>query len=793
MFQVLGNVVARFWPIWLALWVLALALAWRFAPSWQTVVDFGEVGSLPPRSPSVRGDRLCQEAFPNDYAPSSIVLVFTRADGEVGEKDFEFTKRELTERLSRSISTEQKDLIAARRTPDENGSGALLVSPDKKSALVLVELKTPFQDPRNVAIIDSIEKVLEQLRAEKKLPAGLEAAVAGSAVAGRDLDRAEADSVRAIEVWTIVIVIALLMLLYRAPVAALIPLATVFVAVGVALPMLTSLAKAGVFSLSADLRVFITVLSYGAGVDYCMFLIARYREELDAGAQPRHAVSRAIAKVGGAITASAATVIFGIGALAFAHFAKIHQAGLVIPLALTVALLGTLTFAGPLLALAGPWAFWPERVDRTAKHARPRLLQRLLHGRVIPDLWPKLADLLLRRPGGVWLGTVAVMMPLVIIALLHRDDTNFNPLSDLPPDAPSAVGTRALEKHFPVGALGSVVILVQNDHLDFSGDAGVKKIDSLTQALISRRDELELADVRSIALPLGTSVAAREQLTEIKGKKENVESAVREEAERYYLSREGNMAGHVTRIDLTLDTNPLNRRGIASLERIEKALPELLPAGLRGSRIEIIGPTASLRDLSDVKRDDERLIQILAPVIVFVLLVILLRRVIVSAYLIVSVLFSYFATLGLTYLVFSALGGPDFDGLDWKVPIFLFTILVAVGEDYNIFLLTRVQEEQARHGPLNAIPIALARTGSVISSCGLIMAGTFASLLSGSLRAMKELGFALAVGVMIDTLVVRPILVPAFLILVQRIFPGRFGREMALGERESQTAASQQN
>ena len=198
--------------------------------------------------------------------------------------------------------------------------------------------------------------------------------------------------------------------------------------------------------------------------------------------------------------------------------------------------------------------------------------------------------------------------------------------------------------------------------------------------------------------------------------------------------------------------------------------------------VSFSGSTASLRDLGQVKHDDQRRVELLVSVVILVLLLIVFRRFVLSVYLVLSVLFSYLATLGLTYLVFHALSGPEFAGLDWKVPIFLFTILVAVGEDYNIFLLARVKEEQARHGPLGAIPVALARTGRVISSCGIIMAGTFASLLSGSLRAMQELGFALAVGVLLDTLVVRPILVPAFLVLLQRVFPGRVGEFMALGK-----------
>ena len=181
-----------------------------------------------------------------------------------------------------------------------------------------------------------------------------------------------------------------------------------------------------------------------------------------------------------------------------------------------------------------------------------------------------------------------------------------------------------------------------------------------------------------------------------------------------------------------------------------------------------------------MKGRDERLVQILVPAVVLVLLLLVLRRAVVSLYLVLSVLFSYLATLGVTFLVFGLLRGAEFSGLDWKVPIFLFTILVAVGEDYNIFLVMRIREEQEAHGPLAGISAALARTGQVISSCGFIMAGTFACLLSASLWSLRELGFALAFGVLLDTLVVRPVLVPSFLILLQNGALGRPGRALAL-------------
>jgi RND superfamily putative drug exporter len=188
------------------------------------------------------------------------------------------------------------------------------------------------------------------------------------------------------------------------------------------------------------------------------------------------------------------------------------------------------------------------------------------------------------------------------------------------------------------------------------------------------------------------------------------------------------------------------------------------------TKIGLTGATSTINDLKRITTSDQRRIHVLVALGIYAVLVALLRRPGISLYLVVTVVFSYLAALGLTDLTFRALerGAGTWDGLDWTVGLLLFVILVAVGEDYNILLMARVLEEQGTHGVREGTRRAMAQTGGIISACGIIMAGTFGSMLTGSLTSLRQLGFALSMGVLLDTFLVRPILVPAFVVLIDR-------------------------
>lgn len=792
MFAKLGEFVVRAWPAVLIAWLTALACALLAAPSLERVAQTEEFAFLPKESSSHLAESLFRTAFPESYTPSRIVIIASRPGG-LTKEDLEFLddsedeedevphdhpqrQFELREQLVKIMQDEAQNqknespIISRIRTFRDQYAGSLLESRDGEARLILVELTTEFMDSRNRGPVGKIEKLLAGEEFSKNIPQGLSISLSGEATVGRDMIDAARDSAKSTELLTVLLVLVLLGAIYRSPALAIIPLVTVIIAVKLSMSLLILFATQKWVVLFQGIETYVAVLMYGAGVDYCLFLIARYKEEIDAGVSYDEAVSNSVAKVGAAIAASAGTVICGIGMMYFAEFGKFHDAGIAIAFGLTVVLIASLTFTPALLRLTGKWAFWPQlRTERVSGGwvSTSSLWSRLSEIHWLQNTWEIVGRALLKNPMAIWLTSMLLMLPFALVGVLFYTHLSYGLLSDLSRNSPSVQGTRAVRQHFPAGATGSIAVLLRNDQVDFSDEAtGLAWLDQLTDNLFQQKKTLQLADIRSVARPLG----GEEKLLELPaGAKRRV--AIQKSLQ-YYVA-ENELANHVTRLEMTAELDPFSRDSIDHLTRLEAEIRNLLPRELQASTsILTSGSTASIRDLKAVTDRDQIRIDLLVVAGVFAILLILLRRFALCSYLILTVLFSYLVALGATYSFFW-LSDPHFAGLDWKVPMFLFTILIAVGEDYNIFLMTRIDEEQQKHGPVKGVIEALSKTGRIISSCGIIMAGTFASLCAGSLKGMIQLGFALAFGVLLDTFVVRPILVPAYLVLLHS---GRFGK-----------------
>ena len=792
MFAKLGEFVVRAWPAVLIAWLTALACALLAAPSLERVAETEEFAFLPKESSSHLAESLFRTAFPQSYTPSRIVIIASRPGG-LTQDDLEFLddtedeedevphdhpqrQFELREQLVKIMQDEAQNqknespIISRIRTFRDQHAGSLLESRDGEARLILVELTTEFMDSRNRGPVGKIEKLLTDEQFSKNIPQGLSISLSGEATVGRDMIDAARDSAKSTELLTVLLVLVLLGAIYRSPALAIIPLVTVIIAVKLSMSLLILFATQKWVVLFQGIETYVAVLMYGAGVDYCLFLIARYKEEIDAGVSYDEAVSNSVSKVGAAIAASAGTVICGIGMMYFAEFGKFHDAGIAIAFGLTIVLIASLTFTPALLRLTGKWAFWPQlRTERVSGGwvSSSSLWSRLSEIHWLQNTWEIVGRALLKNPMAIWITSMLFMLPFALVGVLFYTHLSYGLLSDLSRNSPSVQGTRAVRQHFPAGATGSIAVLLRNDQVDFSDEAtGLAWLDQLTDNLFQQKKTLQLADIRSVARPLG----GEEKLLELPtGGKRRV--AIQKSLQ-YYVA-ENELANHVTRLEMTAELDPFSRDSIDHLTRLEAEIRNLLPHELQaGTAILTSGSTASIRDLKAVTDRDQIRIDLLVVAGVFAILLSLLRRFALCTYLILTVLFSYLVALGATYSFFW-LTDPHFAGLDWKVPMFLFTILIAVGEDYNIFLMTRIDEEQQKHGPVKGVIEALSKTGRIISSCGIIMAGTFASLCAGSLKGMIQLGFALAFGVLLDTFVVRPILVPAYLVLLHS---GRFGK-----------------
>lgn len=818
MYRLLGTWVMRVWPIILIGWVACLVVLVANKPRWEDVIEEGEFAFLPAEMPSLQAERLYQDTWGEPQA-SRVVIVARREGQKLTAEDRDFIANRLRPSIEQVVTevgipkptakagqAESKADAPADSEPEAVGKfiktfaspsyEKVLDSTEGTATMVLINLRTEFFDARNTTLIDRLEALINpndqnSLYRRKAddgkslVPAGLHLALSGDATVGRDMMRAATESSKATETWTVVLVVALLLIIYRAPILALIPLITVGVATEFSLATLSFLGKYEIVGLFNGIEVYVKILSYGAGVDYCLFLIARFKEELDEGLSSSEAVGNAIAKVGHALVASAGTVICGIGMMIFADFQKFSQAGVAITLGLVVVLVASMTFTPALLRWAGRWAFWPQMATSEVRGSggwvsATGMFASLLRRNVFETIWQRIGELIVQRPMSVLLSSTMIMVPFAIIAVLFRSHLSYGLLSELPQDKASVLGAKAIQDHYAAGIAGPITILLRCPDIDFTSEDGAAQIKALTESLYNRKDDLKLADVRSLMHPFGIAQfdpnAPEEPLTLERRIQKRVEE---HEVRKVYLGQVGDGAEHVTRLDLVFSDDPFSRGSIARfqylVDTIETTARKLVDRD--NAEVFAFGPTASLADLKTTTDRDAVVVDSLVLLGVFLILLVLLRQFIVSVYLIVSVFFSYLVTLGVTFAVFWMMDPSGFSGLDWKVPTFLFTILIAVGEDYNIFLMTRIQEEQLAHGPIDGVPLALTKTGSIISSCGVIMAGTFLSLLAGTLVGMHQLGFALAFGVLLDTFVVRPILVPAFLVL---LYDGRFKSVRAL-------------
>ncbi len=675
--------------------------------------------------------------------------------------------------------------------------GEKLSKPEVRA--MLLHLSNEFMAVDNIEVLDYLETILDGARATLlgESRGRLQIGYSGSAAVGGDLLRAARDSIANTELFTVVLVVLILSVVYRSPLLVVMPVVTIAASFVAATSIVALLTQVHLlpgfewwdFKVFTTTKVFIVVILYGSGTDFYLFMVARYREDLEQGYQHREAIAKSLGAVGTALAASALTTILGLATMFFADFGKFKNSGPSIGLCLAVTLMACLTLAPALLCAFGKAVFWPFGAPRAKSSSELDSESGGHNDTGESRIWGCVATWTVARPGLILMISLLVLLVPAVHGVRHGSHITYDFLSQLPKERPSRQGAEFMQRHFDLGEAGPLAVVAFQPRGGFDTKDGRQRIADLTRELYVDG----VLAVRSVSDPLGKFPPGKRLRLFDRNSWLKMVASPHPQTQKHYVAMEGDYAGDVTRLDLILQFDPFSLEAEEVLQRVEQKLQAIRDGAdstWHNATFVYSGMAADLRDLKRVTQSDNRRIQILVVLAVFAVLLVMLRRPLVSLYMIGTVLFSYYITLGVTVWFFAWLYGPEFLGLDWKVPLFLFVILVAVGQDYNIYLVTRVYEEQARLGPLPGLRYAVLRTGGIITSCGLIMAGTFISMTSGAwepyisgwfpaasqllgtganaLAAIVQLGFSLSFGILLDTFVVRTVLLPAFLALLHR-------------------------
>ncbi|MET7418900.1 MMPL family transporter [Dactylosporangium sp. NPDC005555] len=487
---------------------------------------------------------------------------------------------------------------------------------------------------------------------------------------------------------TIAVVVVILLITYRSPLLWLLPVISSGVALVAAQAVIYLLAKHADLVVNAQSAGILTVLVFGAGTDYALLLIARYREELRRHDDRHEAMAEALHRSGPAIIASAATVVLGMLCLFFAETNSTSGLGPVAAIGIAVGLAVMLTLLPVLLTICGRWIFWPLRPK--VGSAEP----------TATGLWARVGDRIARRARLTWVAT-ALVLAVATIGIVRLDATGLTNKESFRGTQDSIVGEEVLARH-GAGAAGSPVVVISTA----AGAAAVRAAFAAVPGI----------DPASVTSPI------------VKGS-------------HAYLT--GDLVDQAD-----------SQAAYDTVDRVRTAVH-----AVPGALAKVGGTTAVNLDVQRAAKHDRNLIIPIVLAVVLLILVLLLRSVLAPVILMATVVLSFGAALGVSALVFRHVFG--FGGADSSLPLFVFVFLVALGIDYNIFLMTRVREEAVKHGTRRAALTGLSATGGVITSAGLVLAGTFAVLATLPLTNFAEIGFAVAFGVLLDTIVVRSVLVTA--------------------------------
>lgn len=790
-FAAIGRFSVRFRWLLLILWIAAAIAAVQLLPSLSSVTQNNNTSFLPASAPSQHAANL---ATPLQSSNVTAVPVVVARNGQLTSGDQD------------AITQLQKNLAAEPSVTKVKDTGR---SADGQAEQLQVLADMPAkgggqQQQMQTTLVDNLRSAIPKT----SMPSGLQAHLAGQVAANVDNSAQSGKSSDNTQNLSVLLIIVVLAFVFRAFLAPLVTLLPALLVVLMSAPLVAEAGKHGL-NISSLAQVLLIVLVLGAGTDYGLFLVFRVREELRGGRAPKEAVVKAVEKVGESITFSAGTVIAALLSLLAASFGMYSNLGIPLAIGVGLMLLAGLTLLPALLAILGRAVFWPSKTRPGAQKT---------------GLWGRMSASIVQRPLATLCAGLVLFGGLAFAATGYAS-AGFGGATAPPSGSDSAQGQSLLTQHFPRTAANPTQIIFQLPKTAWDDP------DVLATAQQKLQSASEFKDVTGPLSPNGLSLTPSQyiELHAVLGPAQNLSptppgmtaaagaakggqgAAVQAAAkERAALAKSGGKggAGVAAAAGKGASTAPLvdGKFTIAEYEAYRATAQYISPDGrtvqystaltagdpqttaamnaVPSIRAEVssvakeigatgngvVGQAPGLYDVSDISNNDMASVIPIAIVVIGLLLILVMRSLVAPLYLIASVGLSYFAALGLAVLIFMKLDNSG--GLVFILPFLMFVFLLALGEDYNILVMTRIREEAHSISLREAVQKALNATGSTVTSAGLVLAGTFGVLaISGSSSGnsqMRDVGTGLALGILMDTFLVRTLLVPSAVLLLGR-------------------------
>jgi putative drug exporter of the RND superfamily len=800
------------------IWVVASVVLFIFAPSLSEVGVTDDTQFLPRNTESNQALELLRQKFTGPEPLGSALVVVYNQQG-LTDSDFQAARNLRDWLLSPNAP---KVVTGITSIFDNNALRSTLISQDQTTMLISIDLSQVSTSAVSRGAVSAIREHIQ----EQHYPA--QVYITGDAGVATDILTSIQNTIDRATLVTIILVIVLLLMIYRSPVAILVPLITIGLSYLVARGIAGFIGASGV-NVSSLVDAYLVVTLFGIGTDYCLFMVSRFKEELIQNDR-RLAIESSVRHIGPVILASAATVIVALLCLSISQFGMNRTSGYILAIGVAITLLAGLTLTPSLISLFGGILLWPAKLQQNQRSAS--------------SWWSRIGRQITHRPL-VFLIPIIIVLALPYMAL---PKLNYSAalLDQMPQNIESVEGYDVLKARFATGALDPLKLIIENpgknlttpdsgkaiadiaDSLQkvnevsrvryFSSPAGqLAQFSQQSQSLgnnlsltnlgqlsffstlgqnlssiaidypgITRSTNFQqaaagLSQISTLSSKIKTSSPqdVPELVNQIKQLSTGIAPKLQALADEFNLHSDSSFTtwlkqtyfssdGTVTRMDVLLSSDPYSSKSIDSVGKVREVAGNAIKASsLAGANYYVGGTSAGQADILSVNGSD--FVRVLALAIIGILLVtgILLRSLIAPLYMILTVLFNFGATMGISVWLFIDVLKQN--SMIYMLPIFVFVILIAVGSDYNIFLVSRIREEAHRNSLKEAICNAIANTGGVITSCGIILAGTFGALTTASLQMVFQVGAAIGIGVLIDTFLVRALLVPAIATLVGKL------------------------